>query len=127
MCLQEKVTHSQSKQTVPIFKTALYNDIKTILLMMIIFDLPINIDFPKICFLFFSYRKFSLKYHPDKNPGDQSTADKFKQVAEAYDVLSDRKYQKYKWALMKENLSLGFCHLFMLKAACSATETNKRF
>ncbi|BFZ25172.1 hypothetical protein BsWGS_28211 [Bradybaena similaris] len=35
------------------------------------------------------YRKLSLKYHPEKNPGDQDAADKFMQVAEAYDVLSD--------------------------------------
>ncbi|KAK7478916.1 hypothetical protein BaRGS_00029897 [Batillaria attramentaria] len=35
------------------------------------------------------YRKLSLKYHPEKNPGDQAAADKFMQVAEAYDVLSD--------------------------------------
>lgn len=41
---------------------------------------------------YFSYRKLSLKFHPEKNPGDQPAADKFKQVAEAYDVLSDRKY-----------------------------------
>ena len=95
----EKITHLLQKQNVPTFKTALYNDIKTILMMMIILDLLVNIILAKSCLLFFfSYRKFSLKYHPDKNPGDQSTADKFKQVAEAYDVLSDRKYQKYKWA-----------------------------
>ncbi|KAJ8315625.1 hypothetical protein KUTeg_007775 [Tegillarca granosa] len=36
-----------------------------------------------------SYRKLSLKYHPEKNPGDQEASDKFKGVAEAYDVLSD--------------------------------------
>ncbi|CAG5114806.1 unnamed protein product, partial [Candidula unifasciata] len=35
------------------------------------------------------YRKLSLKYHPEKNPGDQDAADKFMQVAEAFDVLSD--------------------------------------
>jgi hypothetical protein len=43
-------------------------------------------------FFNFSYRKLSLKFHPEKSPGDQAAADKFKQVAEAYDVLSDRKY-----------------------------------
>jgi len=35
------------------------------------------------------YRKLSLKFHPEKNPDDQVATDKFMQVAEAYDVLSD--------------------------------------
>lgn len=39
----------------------------------------------------FSYRKLALKYHPEKNPNDQVAAEKFLQLCEAYDVLSDRK------------------------------------
>lgn len=36
-----------------------------------------------------SYRELSKKYHPDKNPGDKSAEDKFKEVNEAYSTLSD--------------------------------------
>lgn len=36
-----------------------------------------------------AYRKLALKYHPDKNPGDKVAEEKFKEAAEAYDVLSD--------------------------------------
>ena len=36
-----------------------------------------------------SYRKLALKYHPDRNPGNQEAEDKFKEAAEAYEVLRD--------------------------------------
>ena len=36
-----------------------------------------------------SYRKLAVKFHPDKNPGDKNAEDQFKELGEAYDVLSD--------------------------------------
>jgi molecular chaperone DnaJ len=40
------------------------------------------------------YRKLARKYHPDLNPGDKASEEKFKQVQEAYDILSEPKKKK---------------------------------
>lgn len=46
-----------------------------------------------------AYRKVAMQYHPDRNPGDKAAEDKFKEAAEAYEVLSDEQkratYDKY--------------------------------
>lgn len=43
-----------------------------------------------------AYRKLAMKYHPDRNPGDKAAESKFKEISEAYEVLSDAgKKQQY--------------------------------
>ncbi|HSI65070.1 MAG TPA: molecular chaperone DnaJ [Candidatus Saccharimonadia bacterium] len=46
-----------------------------------------------------AYRKLAVQFHPDKNPGDHTAEEKFKEVGEAYDVLSDEQkraaYDRY--------------------------------
>lgn len=38
-----------------------------------------------------AYRKLAMQFHPDKNPGDKKSEEKFKEISEAYDTLSDQK------------------------------------
>ena len=53
-----------------------------------------------------AYRKLAKKYHPDMNPGDKQAEQKFKEVTEAYNVLSDTEkkklYDQYGFAAFEE-------------------------
>src|SRR5215472_11811890 len=56
-----------------------------------------------------AFRKLARKYHPDLNPGDKSAEEKFKQLQEAYDVLSDsKKRQMYdQYGFYSDNIPSG--------------------
>lgn len=56
-----------------------------------------------------TYRKLARKYHPDLNPGDKASEEKFKKVQEAYDVLSDaKKRQVYdQYGFYSDNIPPG--------------------
>ncbi len=58
-----------------------------------------------------AFRKLAMKYHPDKNPGDKSAEEKFKEVNEAYAVLSDpekkEKYDRFGHAGVDPNSGFG--------------------
>jgi molecular chaperone DnaJ len=55
-----------------------------------------------------AYRKLAATYHPDKNPGDASAEEKFKEVQNAYDVLSDAEKRKKYDRFGDENGRRGF-------------------
>eukprot|EP00095_Tigriopus_kingsejongensis_P006752 maker-scaffold1777_size28410-snap-gene-0.2 protein:Tk06752 transcript:maker-scaffold1777_size28410-snap-gene-0.2-mRNA-1 annotation:"molecular chaperone" len=58
-----------------------------------------------------AYRKIAMKYHPDRNPDDKAAEDKFKEAAEAYEVLSDAdkkaRYDRYGHAGMQGQGGFG--------------------
>ena len=58
-----------------------------------------------------AYRKTALKYHPDRNPGDKDAEEKFKEAAEAYDILSNpdkrARYDQYGHAGVDGNAGFG--------------------
>jgi molecular chaperone DnaJ len=59
-----------------------------------------------------AYRKVAMQYHPDRNPGDKSAEEKFKEAAEAYEILSDTdkkaQYDRYGHAGVSGNGRGGF-------------------
>ncbi len=62
-----------------------------------------------------SYRKLAMRYHPDRNPGDKDAEAKFREAAEAYEILSDndkrRRYDQHGHAGLNGQAGHDFSHM----------------
>ncbi|MFA9477876.1 molecular chaperone DnaJ [Phycisphaerales bacterium AB-hyl4] len=62
-----------------------------------------------------AYRKLAMKYHPDRNPGDAEAEAKFKEAAEAYEILADadkrQRYDRYGHAGLRGTSAHDFSHM----------------
>ena len=81
-----------------------------------------------------AYRKKAIQYHPDKNPGDKEAEEKFKEAAEAYDVLSNpdkrSRYDQFGHAgavrqvtVVRSAVSVAKVCLWMIFSPCSVTSS----
>ena len=79
-----------------------------------------------------AYRKLAVKYHPDKNPGDKTAEEKFREATEAYEILKDpqkrSRYDQFGHAAFEQGGEIAsdgssafwFSRVFIL-AFCSST------
>ena len=77
-----------------------------------------------------AYRKAAMKYHPDRNPGDKEAEAKFKEVGEAYEVLSDdskrQRYDQFGFAGVDPSSAGCFCRRQRTHRRCRRSHRNRR-
>ena len=58
-----------------------------------------------------AYRKLAMKFHPDRNPDDKTAEDRFKEVKEAYEMLSDASkreaYDRFGDVILRANIKIN--------------------
>ena len=58
-----------------------------------------------------AFKKLAMKYHPDRNPDDKEATEKFKEAAEAYEVLSDQEKKAAYDQFGHSGVSLSLIHI----------------
>ena len=77
-----------------------------------------------------AFRKMAMKYHPDKNPGDKKAEEAFKEVNEAYSILSDpekkQRYDQFGHAGVDPNAGFGLSliHIYRIGMRTLESKTN---